>query len=330
MAKHYRAVCLGGTFDHLHRGHKHFLREVFKVATTAFIGITRDAQDKRYPEAMQPYQDRVRALRTFLDEEGYTGRYHVGPLIDGVGPAATSPEYQAVVETRETKAGARHINTLRQARGLPRLAIVVVPLLASKDRRIIRSTRGRAGEINRDGLVYRSRLGHKKVISDGVKERLRKPLGKVFRGTDADRTPVSRQVVRYIQEIRPSKLIAVGDIVTADLMGSGLKPDLAVIDHKTQRHHVQHQSRYSGRRVLNPAGTLTKRAVAQLAIALKSGRPQILIVRGEEDLMAIPAILFAPLGSLVVYGQWNLGVVAISVTEEKKQEVLILTSLLHK
>ena len=37
--------------------------------------------------------------------------------------------------------------------------------------------------------------------------------------------------------------------------------------------------------------------------------------------MVLPAILVAPLSSLVLYGQYDLGVVAVKVTEEKKIEV---------
>ena len=46
-----------------------------------------------------------------------------------------------------------------------------------------------------------------------------------------------------------------------------------------------------------------------------------MIVKGEEDLLALPAILFAPLNSVVLYGQIDLGVVMVEVTEEKKKGV---------
>ncbi|OFZ40262.1 MAG: hypothetical protein A2070_06905 [Bdellovibrionales bacterium GWC1_52_8] len=41
-------------------------------------------------------------------------------------------------------------------------------------------------------------------------------------------------------------------------------------------------------------------------------------IEGEEDLLALPAILFAPLGALVIYGHWQLGVVGVEVTEKTK------------
>ncbi|MBI4009555.1 pantetheine-phosphate adenylyltransferase [Candidatus Roizmanbacteria bacterium] len=54
---------------------------------------------------------------------------------------------------------------------------------------------------------------------------------------------------------------------------------------------------------------------------LKTQKKQLIVIKGEEDLLALPAILFAPLGSLVLYGQWNLGVVMVEVIEKKKKEI---------
>lgn len=45
-----------------------------------------------------------------------------------------------------------------------------------------------------------------------------------------------------------------------------------------------------------------------------------LIVDGEEDLLALPAILFAPLGSLILYGHWQHGIIAVEVNEQMKKK----------
>ncbi len=45
------------------------------------------------------------------------------------------------------------------------------------------------------------------------------------------------------------------------------------------------------------------------------------MVDGEEDLATLPAILYAPLGSAVVYGQPNEGSVLVMVTPEKKKQI---------
>ena len=46
-----------------------------------------------------------------------------------------------------------------------------------------------------------------------------------------------------------------------------------------------------------------------------------IVIDGEEDLLALPAILLAPLKSMVLYGQMDLGVVLVEVTEEMKEKV---------
>ena len=46
-----------------------------------------------------------------------------------------------------------------------------------------------------------------------------------------------------------------------------------------------------------------------------------IVVNGEEDLATLPAILYAPLGSAVVYGQPNEGSVLVEVTLEKKEQI---------
>jgi uncharacterized protein (UPF0218 family) len=82
--------------------------------------------------------------------------------------------------------------------------------------------------------------------------------------------------------------------------------------------------------VKNPPGHITKTLVAAVKKAVKiylnTNSPQIIRVLGEEDLAGVPAILFSPLGSVVLYGQPEEGIVLVEVTKEKKKNLL---SLLH-
>jgi hypothetical protein len=69
--------------------------------------------------------------------------------------------------------------------------------------------------------------------------------------------------------------------------------------------------------VKNPAGTLTP----EMREAFANAKPPLkIVVEGEEDLAAIPAVLSAPQGSVVAYGQPGEGVVLIKVTESKRRE----------
>jgi uncharacterized protein (UPF0218 family) len=46
-----------------------------------------------------------------------------------------------------------------------------------------------------------------------------------------------------------------------------------------------------------------------------------IFVKGEEDLAALPAMMMAPVGSVIMYGQPDKGVILVRVTESKKAEI---------
>jgi hypothetical protein len=73
--------------------------------------------------------------------------------------------------------------------------------------------------------------------------------------------------------------------------------------------------------VQNPAATLSKDLMDQIQTSLQGEEKIKIIVEGEEDLATLPAILYAPLGSAVVYGQPNEGSVLVDVTAEKKLHI---------
>ena len=70
----------------------------------------------------------------------------------------------------------------------------------------------------------------------------------------------------------------------------------------------------------NPQGTITKEAVIAIRDALNVERQVHILVDGEEDLLTLVAVLYAPENSLIIYGQPRRGIVAVKVTPEKKAE----------
>ncbi|MEK7129458.1 MAG: DUF359 domain-containing protein, partial [Patescibacteria group bacterium] len=52
----------------------------------------------------------------------------------------------------------------------------------------------------------------------------------------------------------------------------------------------------------------------------------VIIVDGEEDLLALPAIAEAPLGAVVYYGQPNRGLVEVIVDMKKRARAVALLS----
>lgn len=59
--------------------------------------------------------------------------------------------------------------------------------------------------------------------------------------------------------------------------------------------------------------------------ALREGlareEPTTILVEGEEDLVALPAIAVAPEGAHVVYGQPGEGMVHVDVTDDHRREM---------
>jgi uncharacterized protein (UPF0218 family) len=131
-------------------------------------------------------------------------------------------------------------------------------------------------------------------------------------------------------ELRAAKkVVAIGDMTAFYLLKASIVPDLAVVDNKTKRmpipdHVVQsldHDS-YRTIEVKNQAATLTKDLIDQIRTSLEGVERVKIIVDGEEDLATLPAILYAPLGSVVVYGQPDEGSVLVEVTRDKKMQII--------
>jgi hypothetical protein len=93
---------------------------------------------------------------------------------------------------------------------------------------------------------------------------------------------------------------------------------MPVPDHIVQ--NLDHDS-YKTIEVKNPAATLTKELIDVIRDSLNSDERVKIIVDGEEDLATLPAILYAPLGSAVVYGQPDEGSVLVDVTPEMKTRI---------
>lgn len=140
-------VCLGGTFDIIHKGHESLLRKAFEIGDEVFIGLSSDemARDKD----ARPYSERKSVLENFLRERGYK-RWKVLKIRDFYG-LTLEEDYDAIVVSPETKGKALLINKERMKRNLRPLKIIEVPYQVSEDSKVISSSRIREGRIDRDG-----------------------------------------------------------------------------------------------------------------------------------------------------------------------------------
>lgn len=150
----FRLAVLGGTFDHLHAGHRALLAAAFDRAQEVRIGLTTDrfalSEKKPWRNAVQTYATRRRALRMFLVGRYGHRRWRIVPLSDRWGGSvAEGPDL--LILSEETRPAARPINAERHRRGLPSLATYVVRQVRAENGRPIASRRIRAGEIDREG-----------------------------------------------------------------------------------------------------------------------------------------------------------------------------------
>ena len=143
---------------------------------------------------------------------------------------------------------------------------------------------------------------------------LKEPLGPVYTDTDA------------LLADAGDPIICVGDIVTYHLLEGGRRPDVALVDGKTKRERVEREilDAIDGfdrqREVENPPATLTAELLDVLVDAIDSDGSTVITVEGEEDLAALPAIVAAPDGASVVYGQPDEGMVLVTVDEALRKE----------
>lgn len=334
----YKHIVLGGTFDRFHAGHEKFVNTALENGERITVGITTAAlyRKKLLASSIEPYEVRERSVASYIGKHG-TGspEFRTIPLTDVYGNAVTDETADAIVVTEATRSGADAINGKRKELGKKPLSVIVAPFVKGEDGRVISSERIRYGDIDRKGLNYYERLVGRGNLSlpDNQRAALREPLGDVFPGSSTEKQRVVQDLLHTIEKQKPPAVFSIGDIITRSLRKEGFVPAVSVVDGKSRREALDDEKdglMESGTLEVYPnaAGTITSQAVSRLKQLrdgyMNSNTHGILRIDGEEDLLALPAILIAPMESNVLYGQYDLGVVSVKVTEGIKQKVLRL------
>lgn len=170
------------------------------------------------------------------------------------------------------------------------------------------------------------------TLPESLRDALKEPLGEVY--TDADELLAAAGVAEY-----DAPLVTVGDVVTAHLLDAGHAPAVAIVDRRTKRAAIDpgvERSLDEARthtfgtvvEVTNPAATLTRDLLDALAAAVeRAPETTMIVVHGEEDLAALPAILALPDGGHAVYGQPDEGMVLVPADAETRERA---TSILER
>lgn len=153
MVESLPLVVLGGTFDHLHAGHKRLLEEALLHAPKVGLGLTSDrlaGASKAKGEGIASFEDRKRDLEIVLRRSYPATRWYVKELDDPNG-VILEPETPGLAVSEETLPVALKANSWRRDHGLKPLTLVVVGRLYAQDLLPIASRRIRRGDIDREG-----------------------------------------------------------------------------------------------------------------------------------------------------------------------------------
>lgn len=149
-------VCIGGTFDILHKGHKSLIDKALEVAGKdgyVFIGLTRGRITKRKKD-LKPFEQRKKAIIDYLSEKKLPNHVVIKPIKDKYGPSVEK-EFDAIVISPETMKTAKEINRKRKKIGRKPLKIIQIQFVLAEDGIPVSSSRIKKNEIDVDGRILR-------------------------------------------------------------------------------------------------------------------------------------------------------------------------------
>ena len=155
-------------------------------------------------------------------------------------------------------------------------------------------------------------------------QRLKEPFGRLLPGTPAKTMSALNSIISQTQ---PGRITAVGDVVSRETLVAGITVNLRILDHISMRRPTAAFNLKVSRtyRVKNPAGVITLEAWETIKKAMKDNEA-LIVVEGEEDLLALPCIVESPNNCLVLYGQPSKGLVVVDTNSKVKDEASLILS----
>jgi pantetheine-phosphate adenylyltransferase len=147
-------ICLGGTFNILHKGHKRLISLALKLAGSdgfVFIGLSTGKLLKKKKNT-RSFDDRKEKIVSFISHQPDLPSVVIEPIDNVFGPTLDM-DFDDIVVSHETVPNARLINEERRKRGLSQLKIVEIPLVLADDGKPISASRIQAGKITKEGHI---------------------------------------------------------------------------------------------------------------------------------------------------------------------------------
>lgn len=332
-------VGLGGTFDHFHKGHEHFLKFAAKQGENVLIGITAQhlTKKKSFSHTIEPFRVRAKNVANWCKK--HEVNHEIVQLFDLYGPTLEDKRIQALAVTEETVSGADTINQARVAANMRELPVYICPMFKNSVGKSLHADQIRAGTVNRNGTHYVDSL---KVIADTPisntqRAFLKQPLGNMLPGIESITYRVDRNLTIGGNDSSATFTTVVGDRSTLLFIENNQPFRVAIVDGLIERSAISSNEKQTLENFIskhniqpitaqNQAGLISTTALETVItmsnkIMQKTVRPQIIAIIGEEDLLTTVAILSTPLDSYVYYGQRNQGLVEVHVTEQLKEKI---------
>jgi uncharacterized protein (UPF0218 family) len=158
-------------------------------------------------------------------------------------------------------------------------------------------------------------------LPDNLRDKLKTPLGILLKDSDVTKESVLKNIPTG------SFVISVGDATTEKLIKYGIVPSLQIVDgvEKRIKRDLPSGNVKTTLNCNNPPAEITIESVKTIKKAFQSQKPVRIAVTGEEDLLVLPVVVYAPENSVVLYGQPNEGLVIVPINAEirnKAQSVM--------
>ncbi len=147
-------VCLGGTFNIFHKGHRYLLNKAFETAGNdgfVFIGLS-EGELTAKKKFVTPYTRRYNAIKEYINLKGFTTNWSISPITTKYG-LAVDQDFDAIIVSPETRNNAVEINDKRKSLGKKPLRIIEIDHILGEDKKPISSTRIYNEEIDVEGHI---------------------------------------------------------------------------------------------------------------------------------------------------------------------------------
>lgn len=134
--QNFPVVAVGGTFDHMHDGHKILLSMAsFLTSKTLIVGITgpKLLVNKKYKEYLESYHVREATVKSFITKiSSETIALDCYMIEDVCGPTGFIKEIDALIVSAESAKGGDFVNNFRKEKEFPPLKIIKIEVIGGQ------------------------------------------------------------------------------------------------------------------------------------------------------------------------------------------------------